>query len=984
MRATGLDEMSGKWLGVIAMALNSYAGARLESNAKVGTVELSRVCEGGCRSYVDDFPKYLLDEGSQVYTKPPRVMVADSDWEGVCKGLLDSGICTMLPESSLAHVGGKPLLNGLFGVSKGEVVDNYEVHRLIMNLVPLNNISRGIQGDIATLPSWAAATPLNLLPDEHLVLSSEDVRCFFYIFKVPPAWFPFLGFNKAVPTSLHPGKAGPFYLVATVLPMGFKNSVALAQHVHRVVVARASRRVDRVLQPQQEMRKDKVFSSADHLHRIYLDNFDTLQKMDGPTAALVAGEPSAAVLAMRQEYQYLGIPLNAKKSVQQSTLAEIQGAMVDGVRGIAMPKVEKVYKYIHLALKLISCERCSQKQAQVVAGGLVYMATFRRNLMGGLNAIWTFIQEFNHHPPVVHLEVPEIVKLELVRFVALGGGATVSKGLTNVGQIAAQCAGRGDLPETHLTCSVLTIGLFDGVGALRVAADAAGLPVCGHISIESNKQASRVLESKFPATIFYDDVNDITPAVVQEWACQFTQASIILLGGGPPCQGVSGLNADRRGALRDHRSSLYTHVDRIREDVRQAFSWAQVHYLAESVASMDEEDRWHMSVSFGDQPWSIDASGVSMARRLRLYWCSWELLQGEGVELIPPPSDSPHALGVVHLTAEVNVQDYITPGWTKGSDMKLPTFTTSRPRPYPGRRPAGMDTLNEMEYRQWVEDEHRFPPYQYQSQHQLWRGDQHRLVNEEEREVIMGFPRGYTQACLPKSQQGTAAHRDLRLTLLGNTWNVTVVCWLLSQLGALLGISPRLSPQECVDRTKPGATTDLPTFLARPLMSRTTKKVTSPHDAILARKLMNMVSIKGEDLLLSLSTEENLKYHRLRASLPSNLWQWRIISGWRWRGSAEHINVLELRAVLCALRWRILRGRARNQRFIHLTDSLVCLHSLTRGRTSSKKLRRTLARINALLLLSNNTGVWAYVHTSLNPADAPSREHHTKRKWARR
>eukprot|EP00438_Fugacium_kawagutii_P034843 Skav219085 [mRNA] locus=scaffold3000:142585:144471:- [translate_table: standard] len=628
--------------------------------------------------------------------------------------------------------------------------------------------------------------------------------------------------------------------------------------------------------------------------------------------------------------------------------------------------------------------------------------------MGSLNAIWRFIEEFNKHPPVVHLEVPRLVKLELVRFLAMiplarmnfrcnpspvvtasdastqGGGVTVSRGLTNAGQIASCCQVRGDIPEMDDTCSVLTIGLFDGIGALRVAADSAGLPVCGHISIESNKNASRVLESKFPATVFHDDVSTIDRELVKSWACQYTMASIILIGAGPPCQGVSGLNSERRGALRDHRSKLYIHVKRVYHLVAEEFKWAQVHYLAESVASMDEADRWHMSSSFEDQPWHIDAAGVSLARRPRLYWCSWEIVATAGADLHPPQDDQPHTMGYIKLAAHLNTEDYLTPGWARGSEEKLPTFTTSRPRPFPGRKPAGVDSLNDEEYAQWVADEHRYPPYQYQMGHQLWRGQQHRLVNIEEREVIMGFPRGYTTACVPKSQQGTKTHEDLRCSLIGNTWNVTVVTWLLSQLGALLGVSDRLTPQQCVDRTRPGSNRDLPTFLARPRMGRTTQPVVSNNEQILVNKLTNMVSIKGEDLLISSSTEENLKFHRLRASIPSNLWRWRIVSSWRWHGQREHINVLELRAVLCALRWRILKRHERGQKMVHLVDSLVCLHSLTRGRTSSKKLRRTLARINSLLLLSNNVGVWTYVHTALNPADAPSREHHRKRKWARR
>ena len=63
------------------------------------------------------------------------------------------------------------------------------------------------------------------------------------------------------------------------------------------------------------------------------------------------------------------------------------------------------------------------------------------------------------------------------------------------------------------------------------------------------------------------------------------------MGAGPPFQGVSGLNADRTGAIRDERSSLSVRVPRICELFRQGFPRAQVHELVEDVASMSGEDR---------------------------------------------------------------------------------------------------------------------------------------------------------------------------------------------------------------------------------------------------------------------------------------------------------------------------------------------------------------------------------------------------------
>ena len=306
------------------------------------------------------------------------------------------------------------------------------------------------------------------------------------------------------------------------------------------------------------------------MHRIYLDNFDELERMDGSLAALLKGSPSPSILALRAEYEAWGIPRHPKKAVQRSLRAEVQGAMVDGDKGCAYPKPDKILKYTQLALLMLDQGKCSQKQMQVVAGGLVYIATFRRALMGGLNHIWAFIEEFNKYPPVIRLEIPYLVELEISRFIALlplarinfralpnpqvtasdasttGGGVTVSRGLTNLGRIATLCPSRGDVPELGEMTQVLTIGLFDGIGALRVAADAAGLPMAGHVSVEMDASASRVLESKFPATQFVSNVESVDLDMVRQWACQFSQVGLVILGAGPPCQGVSGLNADRR------------------------------------------------------------------------------------------------------------------------------------------------------------------------------------------------------------------------------------------------------------------------------------------------------------------------------------------------------------------------------------------------------------------------------------------------------
>ena len=730
-----------------------------------------------------------------------------------------------------------------------------------------------------------------------------------------------------------------------------------------------------------------------------------MKKVNKSLSEAVEGKVSPFVIGLREEYLRRGIPRHPKKSVEGQKVAEVQGAIVDGVAGLAFPKPDKVLRYCQLGRLLLQQKDCTQKQLQVVAGGFVYMAMFRRPLLGCLNAVWKAIIAFDGYPPFIRLPVSSLVKAEVARFLCLcplafvnfrlslspqvtasdasefGGGVTASKGLTVSGVVASGTSVRGDVLEPEELEGVLTIGLFDGISALRVAVDSLGWNILGHVSVECSSAAQRVVESRFPATVHHSDVSKVDDEVVRQWACRFSQVALALIGAGPPCQGVSGLNVDRKGALRDQRSCLFRHVSRIRSLVQRRFPWARVATLMESVSSMDTVDLKYMSEDYGDIPFLVDAKDFSLARRPRFYWVDWELLPQQEVEVTTSQSDE-RRFHTVATGCTISEEDYLEPGWKRVSPSPFPTFTTSRCSDRPGRRPAGVHLCQPHELERWTQDYHRFPPYQYLDNQCVWNHLQgHRVPSIEERECILGFPKGYTKQCLPKAKQGSEEHIATRFTLLGNSWSVPVITWLIGHLGHVLGFHPPVTVQDSVSRTAPGSQLSLATFLQRPFMRRQSGAVQPQHaELTLVQKLTPMVSLKGEDLLLQSQTEEVIKYHRLRASIPAKLWKWSTAASWRWLGCKEHINVLEMRAVLCALKWRLERKNVVGSKFVHLVDSLVVLHALSRGRSSSLKLRRTLLRINSLLLATGSQAVWAYVHTSLNPADRPSRRP-AKRKW---
>lgn len=967
----------------------------------IGRVPLEEVCTLGAKHYVTHFDSFIKPPAQWETCRPPRVMVSDEDWPAVCTGLVNTGICTFLEREEVFSLGEDLLLNGLFGVSKDEWVQETEVFRLIMNLVPLNGIAHSLRGDVDTLPMWSLMTPFYIQPSDRLLISSEDVRCFFYTMSVPPSWWKYMAFNKVVPQDCLPTElqGREIYLAAKVLPMGFLNSVSLAQHVHRnLSLWSAGQDAELVGEnpPEGEIRKDRPITVKNPCWRIYLDNYDLLERVDALGITNLQGTVAPAVLALRQEYEHWEIPRNHKKSVVRQQQAEVQGAMVDGEAGVAYPRESKLIKYLGAALALVRQTRVTQRQMQVVCGGLVYFSMFRRPLLCCLNTVWLFIESF--HDGMGETQVlPSQCRLEILRFLGLlplarmdfrtpfheqvtcsdasssGGGVCASQGLTSWGIQVLDGKLRGELPELRQEHQVLTVGLFDGIGALRVATDLLGLQVIGHVSVETNKQAARVVESHFPETRVLQDVQEVDDVEVREWARIYSQASVVLVGGGPPCQGVSGLNADRKGALKDERSRLFVHVPRILSLVRQAFPWSQVHGLMESVASMDEVDRHAMSSAFGAEPWKCDAGTMTWCSRPRLYWLTWDIAEQEGCALLQH-----QAVKEVVLTAAQDLELVCKEGWIKyDCERPFPTFTTSRPRPTPGRKPAGLQQCSQEDVDRWSADSHRYPPYQYTQRNLLiGRSGELRLPSIEEKEFMMGFPVGYTVNSVPKGERGSQTHSDVRHTLVGNSWSVPVVAWLASQLFGRLGLCPLYTPQQIMDMLTPQGQVYLQTRLWRAPL-RPLRQAQPQDQGNMVQKLSNLISIKGEDILLTTPSSHLCKYHRLRATVPSRLWKWRIVSGWRWTGGKEHINSLELRAVLTTLKWRLAHKGQVGKRFLHLVDSLVVLHALSRGRSSSRKLRSTLSRICALLLCSSSQVMWGYVHTEQNPADRPSR-------WARR
>ena len=101
----------------------------------------------------------------------------------------------------------------------------------------------------------------------------------------------------------------------------------------------------------------------------------------------------------------------------------------------------------------------------------------------------------------------------------------------------------------------------------------------------------------------------------------------------------------------------------------------------------------------------------------------------------------------------------------------------------------------------------------------------------------MRIPVGYTRPCLPKAEQTGAKWEDTRLSLIGNSWHVGVVAWLLEQVLGPWGFCRRQSLQQIVDYLTPGGSTTLQGMLLRPPLLSTKRLVATLEKPLLLKLL---------------------------------------------------------------------------------------------------------------------------------------------------
>jgi len=138
---------------------------------------------------------------------PPRLRKAKvrakpGEWQNILEGLHGLGIVKFIEDKDLVYWKGEPLLNGAFGVPKGDLtapdfsVDTC-VLRFIVSLQPSVDIQHVIRGDIERLPLFSQWLQLELLEHECFLWSADDQASAFNLYRLEDAWLPYFVLGEA-------------------------------------------------------------------------------------------------------------------------------------------------------------------------------------------------------------------------------------------------------------------------------------------------------------------------------------------------------------------------------------------------------------------------------------------------------------------------------------------------------------------------------------------------------------------------------------------------------------------------------------------------------------------------------------------------------------------------------------------------------------------------------------------------------------------
>ncbi len=424
-----------------------------------------------------------------------------------------------------------------------------------------------------------------------------------------------------------------------------------------------------------------------------------------------------------------------------------------------------------------------KKWIQVACGRCVHVLQFRRAGMVALHEVWKLVgnkqrllRDLAGRAELVgmiqgsclfhtFLGAPQSKKVTASDASGTGGAVGSSDVLTGEGQDV--CRALSAL-EPLIPVKVLVLSLFNGIGGAFRVYDILGVQAGALVGYDIHKPSNRVCSRRWPHAIWETDVRKIDKKVIRKWLFDYPHVEEIHVWGGFPCVDLSAVKYQRKN-LRGDQSSLFFVMVEIIKMIREVFGIRfKILYFFENVASMDLSALHEISSHLGVKPYRVQSSDAVPMSRPRL--CVPQL---PGVKM----EDKGYYVMIVLVNPYPKISQWIRPdSYWAGQDAGtvLPTCMKSIPRVRPPPAPAGLNRADGDTVMRWEADQMRYPPYQYKEEYIFWSGDQWRLIEASETELLHGYGWGHTALCFSASdiKRNRGDYEDERCSLVGDSFNI--------------------------------------------------------------------------------------------------------------------------------------------------------------------------------------------------------------------
>ena len=276
--------------------------------------------------------------------------------------------------------------SGLFSVPKDLSRD-----RLIMDSRPPNSAEVGLNKWTQCAANGFNVTQMELEPHQVLSLSGQDVKDFYYQFRVGPqrakrnclsGVLDYGTLQKIFGDKSDLPKGGGYVALQT-MAMGDICACEFAQGSHIGLLMQHGG-----IHPEELLRYRSPPPRGLLSVGIVIDDLVLLEKVHAASFGTTATLSDERMEKILQAYDTAHLPTNPKKAFSNSTAASFWGICVDGKKGLVRPNPQRLWPLILITLRIVLLGLTTVSLLESLAGSWVSIFVLRRRFLSVMNEIF--------------------------------------------------------------------------------------------------------------------------------------------------------------------------------------------------------------------------------------------------------------------------------------------------------------------------------------------------------------------------------------------------------------------------------------------------------------------------------------------------------------------------------------------------------------------------------------------------------------------